>query len=107
MADKTTGTNTTGTDDNSALVLSKLQALAVAAHEHAKGAAKSYDDDHQLSLWHAGQAFLFAAEATGLQERHAAQGGERLGPHDNAASDVRAHAQLAAAATEGAWEGDD
>ena len=93
-------------DDNTALRLSKLQALAVAAHKQATKAAASYDDDHAKSLHHAGQAFLLASEATRLQEEHAAAGGERWGQHDNTASDVRAHAQLAAAATEGAWEGD-
>ena len=90
-------------DDNTALVLSKLRVLANTADRHADKARERYEDDHQRSLWHAAQAFLCAAEATDLQDKHAAQGGERLGPHDAAASDARASAQRAAANTQGAW----
>ncbi len=93
-------------DDNTALRLGKLRVLATTASDHADKAAAAYEDNHATSLWHAGQAFLAASEATRLQDAHAADGGERWGQHDAEAEDARSSAHLAAAATEGAWEGD-
>ena len=101
--DTTTGTNTTGKDDNTALVLGKLRALANAADDHQRKAQNTYDDEQAKSLWHAGQAFLLASEAQRLTDEHAAAGGERLGPHDAANADAARAAAQAAANTEGAW----
>ena len=89
-------------DDNTALLLSKLRVLQNTASDHADAAAATYEDKHDRSLWHAGQAFLAASEATRLAATH----DERWGDHDHAAEDARSSAALAAAATEGAWEGD-